>query len=118
MTGKSPEGSFTAKEVETELGKGTYPQKHRWFYELIKINMAEDVNDRYFSAKEFKADLEKQRVSKDTQCGKCKETNEIRRPYCKKCATPLTDATVFCNQCGKNAVLGSRFCIYCGNRLR
>jgi serine/threonine protein kinase len=121
VTGKSPEGTFTAKEMETELAKGsacTYPAKYRWFYELMKINMAEDINDRYFSAKEFKADLVKGQVSKETACGKCKATNEVRRPYCQKCAGPLTDATVFCNQCGKNNVLGSRFCIYCGNRLR
>ena len=30
----------------------------RWFFELIKINLAEDVNDRYFSAREIKADLD------------------------------------------------------------
>src|SRR4029079_11535117 len=55
-TGKSPEGSFTAKELEQQLAgqNGGVPQQHRWFYELLKINLAEDVNDRYFSAKDFK----------------------------------------------------------------
>jgi serine/threonine protein kinase len=121
VTGKSPEGTVTTDELQKELAKGSacaYPAKYRWFYELIKINMAEDLNDRYFSAKEVKADLAKQQVSKEVPCVKCKATNEVRKPYCGKCAAPLTDATVFCNQCGKNNVLGSRFCIYCGNRLR
>src|SRR5262249_9627815 len=61
-TGKAPEGTFTARELEDELKKpaGSMPgmQQYRWFYELLKINLAEDVNDRYFSAKEFKADLD------------------------------------------------------------
>ncbi len=92
------------------------PATHRWFFELIKVNLAEDVNDRYFSAREFKGDLEKKRVSKDQQCPKCKATNEVRKPYCVKCAAPLTDATVLCNQCGKSGLMGSRFCIFCGNR--
>ena len=34
------------------------PAQQRWFFELIRINLAEDVNDRYFSAREIKADLE------------------------------------------------------------
>lgn len=120
VTGKCPEGSLTGKEIETELAKpnGTYPAKDRWFYELMKINLAEDVNDRYFSAKEFKADLVRRTVSKEMPCPKCKANNEVRKPYCVKCAAPLTDVTVACNQCGKNNLMGGRYCIHCGNRLR
>jgi serine/threonine protein kinase len=118
-TGKAPEGTFTAREVETELAKPNgYPQQYRWFYELIKINLAEDVNDRYFSAKEFRADLDRKRVSKDMPCPKCQATNEVRKPYCVKCAAPLTDVTLLCNQCGKNNIMGSRYCIHCGNRIQ
>jgi serine/threonine protein kinase len=120
VTGKSPEGSFTAKEIEQRLAGqlgGVQPQ-HRWFWELLRINLAEDVNDRYFSAKDFKADLEKKQISKDVQCRKCKASSPVRTPYCMKCAAPLTDATVACQQCGKNNFMGSKYCIYCGNRLR
>jgi predicted Ser/Thr protein kinase len=120
VTGKSPEGSFTAKEIEQKLAGqngGVQPQ-HKWFWELMRINLAEDVNDRYFTAKDFKADLEKKGLTKDVTCKKCKAATPFRTPFCSKCATPLTDATVACNQCGKNNFLGCKYCIYCGGRLR
>src|SRR5205814_5582487 len=76
-TGKAPEGFYTAKELETQLAdaNGPLPAQWRWFYELIKINMAEDVNDRYFTAKEMKTDLDLQRVTKETPCPKCRTNN-------------------------------------------
>jgi len=119
-TGKAPEGHFTAKEIETQLKENSpsIPKEYRWFYDLLRINMAEDINERYFSAKEFKLDLEKQRVSKDLTCPKCKTSNKVRTPYCSKCAEPLTEPANLCNSCGKNNHMGSRFCIHCGNRLR
>src|SRR5436190_20029317 len=60
-TGKAPEGFYTAKEIEEQLAQsnGPLPAQFRWFFELLKINMAEDVNDRYFSAREIKQDLER-----------------------------------------------------------
>jgi hypothetical protein len=76
------------------------------------------VNDRYFSAKEIKADLEAQRVTKEAPCPKCKTMNSVRTPFCSKCAEPLTDPTAPCVMCGKYNRMGGRFCIYCGNRLR
>ena len=88
------------------------------FYELLKINLAEDVNDRYFSAREIKADLEKRRVTREVACPKCKAVNNVREPYCAKCAEPLTDVTPPCHHCGKTNRMGSRCCIHCGNRLR
>ena len=118
VTGKSPEGSFTAKEIETKLGDNSIAAKDKWFWELMKINLAEDVNDRYFSAKDFKVDLEKKGLTKDVKCKKCSTASPFRTPYCTKCATPLTDVSVACNQCGKNNMMGSKFCIYCGSRLR
>ena len=32
------------------IRKSPLPEKQRWFFELLKINLSEDVNDRYFSA--------------------------------------------------------------------
>src|SRR5262249_47085240 len=66
-TGKAPEGFYTARELESQLSgpNGPIPSEHRWFYELLKINLAEDVNERYFSAREIKADLENHRVTRE-----------------------------------------------------
>jgi predicted Ser/Thr protein kinase len=119
-TGKAPEGFYTAKEIEGQLADPKSPllPDQRWFYELIKINLAEDVNERYFSAREIKQDLERKRVTKELACPKCQTMNKVRSPYCIKCAEPLTDPTAPCTSCGKNNRMGSRFCIHCGNRLR
>jgi hypothetical protein len=119
-TGKAPEGFYTAQEIEKQLkeGNGAIPADGRWFFELIRINLAEDANDRYFSAREFKADLEKRQVTREVSCGKCQATNRVREPYCTKCAEPLTDPTPPCHYCGKTNRMGSRCCIHCGNRLR
>jgi predicted Ser/Thr protein kinase/phage FluMu protein Com len=120
-TGKAPEGFYTARELETQLaenGHGALPGDHRWFYELIKINLSEDANERYFSAREIKADLERRRVTREVNCPKCGQSNKVREPYCGKCAEPLTDATPPCHHCGKTNRMGSRCCIHCGNRLR
>jgi predicted Ser/Thr protein kinase len=119
-TGKAPEGFYTAKELENQLnnGQAPFPPQDRWFYELIKINLAEDINERYFSAREIKQDLERKQVTKEIACPKCQTRNKVRSPYCSKCAEPLTDPTAPCGSCGKNNRMGSRFCIHCGNRLR
>jgi serine/threonine-protein kinase len=119
-TGKAPEGFYTARELESQLQdpKCSIPASHRWFYELLKINLAEDVNDRYFSAREIKMDLEKRSITREIQCPKCKVVNKVREPYCCKCAEPLTDPTPPCHHCGKTNRMGSRCCIHCGNRLR
>jgi serine/threonine protein kinase len=119
-TGKAPEGFYTSKEIETQLKENNpaIPKEFRWFFDLIRINMAEDINERYFSAREIKKDLERQRVSTDLPCPKCKTPNKVRIPYCSKCAEPLTDAVNPCGSCGKPNRMGSRFCIHCGNRLR
>src|SRR5437762_13859141 len=79
-TGKAPEGFYTAKELETQLAdpNSPLPQQYRWFFDLIRINLAEDMNDRYFSAREIKADLERQRVTKELPCPKCKASNKVR----------------------------------------
>jgi predicted Ser/Thr protein kinase len=119
-TGKAPEGFYTAKEIETQLNdpSGSLPAEQRWFYDLIKTNLAEDVNERYFSAREIKADLDKRQVTREVACPKCQHVNKVREPYCGKCAEPLTDPTPPCHHCGKSNRMGSRCCIHCGNRLR
>ena len=119
-TGKAPEGFYTAKEIESQLNDpaGSLPADQRWFFDLIKTNLAEDINERYFSAREIKADLEKRKVTREVACPKCKHVNKVREPYCGKCAEPLTDPTPPCHHCGKNNRMGSRCCIHCGNRLR
>jgi predicted Ser/Thr protein kinase len=118
-TGKAPEGFYTAKEIEGQLADAAaLPADQRWFYELIKINLSEDVNERYFSAREIKADLDKRRVTHEVKCPKCQTVNKVREPYCSKCAEALTDPTPPCYHCGKNNRMGSRCCIHCGNRLR
>jgi serine/threonine-protein kinase len=118
-TGKAPEGHYTARELETQLRNGSaLPPGERWLYELIQINLAEDANDRYFSCREFRADLERRQVTRETPCPKCHAMNPVRHPYCIKCAAPLTDLSPPCNQCGKENRLGSRCCIHCGCRLR
>jgi serine/threonine protein kinase len=119
-TGRPPEGFYTAKEIDELLAmpNGAIPPAHRWFYELIRINLSEDVNDRYFTARDFKADLEARRVTREINCPRCQAVNPVRQPYCVKCAAPLTDLSPPCQHCGKSNRMGSRFCIHCGNRLR
>lgn len=126
-TGKPPEGFYTARELEIQLTADSaspgnnlerIPEHQRWFFELIRINLAEDANERYFSAREFKADLERGQVTREVICPKCQAANKVREPYCLKCAAPLTDPTPPCAHCGKLNRMGSRCCIYCGNRLR
>src|SRR5258708_2611913 len=71
-TGKPPEGFYTARELETQLNDKScpYPPAQRWFFELIKINLAEDVNERYFSAREIKADLQRPQLTCALPCPK------------------------------------------------
>ena len=119
-TGEEPNGSNTATEIDTRLKdpKGPIQAQERWFFELIKINLAEDVNERYFTARDIKTDLERHKVTTEVNCPKCKHLNKVREPYCMKCAESLTDATPPCYHCGKTNRMGSRCCIHCGNRLR
>jgi serine/threonine protein kinase len=118
-TGKAPEGFYTARELEAKLkDAAAIPPEQRWFYELIMINLAEDANERYFSAREIKADLEKRHITREIACRKCQQQNKVREPYCRRCAEPLTDPTPPCHHCGKTNRMGSRCCIHCGNRLR
>jgi predicted Ser/Thr protein kinase len=117
-TGKLPEGYHTARELEEQLKANALPGDRRWFYELLRINLAEDIHERYFTAEEFKHDLERRQVTREVVCAHCRTTNPVRTPYCSRCAEPLIQATTLCASCGKTNRLGCRFCIYCGSRLR
>src|SRR6266542_2305577 len=114
VTGKPPEGFYTARELDEQMG-GAAPPEPRWFFDLLKINLSEDAKDRYFSAREIKADLEKRTVTREVACPKCQQANKVREPYCAKCAEPLTDAAPPCHNCGKVNRMGSRYCIWCGS---
>lgn len=118
-TGKAPD-FHTGRELENQLAdpKGSITPEHRWFYELLKINLADDVNERYFSCREFRGDLERRQVTREVLCPKCQDRNPVRQPYCRKCAAPLTDGMPPCSSCSRVNRMGSRCCIYCGQRLR
>lgn len=120
LTGKAPEGQYTAMELRDMLGTqpSPVPPDQRWLFELIATNLAEDANDRYFSAREVKADLGRRQVTATTACPACRHVNKVREPYCTQCAAPLTEAMLGCVNCGRANRLGSRFCTGCGNRLR
>jgi serine/threonine protein kinase len=119
-TGKAPEGTYTARQLDRELGSPQclLPGADRWFYELIKINLSEDLNQRYFNARQFKADLAQRKLTKDRVCPRCRTVNPVRKPYCFNCAAPLTEPTPPCAHCGKVNRMGSRFCIHCGHQIR
>jgi serine/threonine protein kinase len=119
-TGRAPEGGATVRQLESLLTapNSALPLDRRWFFDLIRINLAEDVNDRYHSAREIKADLQRRQVTREIACPNCRMVNQVREPYCARCAAPLTDPTPPCTYCGKENRLGSRYCIHCGSRLR
>jgi len=120
-TGKCPEGTITGKEIASRLEGKTlpqYPDHDRWFWELIRVNLAEDPSDRYFSAREFSRDLANKQLTTETPCYSCGTNNPARSPYCNNCASELTDLGNACPDCGKSSRMGCRYCIQCGGRIR
>ncbi len=118
VTGQVPEGFFTAREVEAKLAEpGAIPNGQRWFYELIRTNLAEDVEERYHTAAEIKADLEKRAITREASCPGCGQVNKVRTPSCGRCKRALTPLRN-CFHCGQAYPLGSRSCPGCGNRVR
>jgi predicted Ser/Thr protein kinase len=113
--GQAPEGFFTGREMQKKLG--TYPISERWFYELIAVNLSEDVNDRYFTARDLKGDLERGEILREIYCPTCGTATPAREPYCRGCATPMAPAGAPCIKCNRTTLLGSRFCVTCGARL-
>lgn len=119
-TAKPPEGWYTAQEIEAQLKSPacSFPPEQRWFYELIKINLAEDPDDRYYTARSFKVDLERRKLTRGVLCAKCRQPNKPRVPYCTSCNAPLTPKLPPCIHCNTVNRMGSRVCIQCNNRLR
>ena len=121
VTGRPPKsGPDTIQAIDDLLDdpRQPVPAQHRWFYELLKINLSENVNDRYLSAQDFKADLEKRQITREVRCRKCGGPSPARTPYCSRCAAPLHALVAACNDCGRNNLLGSKYCIYCGKSSR
>jgi serine/threonine protein kinase len=114
-TGQAPEGFFTGRELQKKVSD--YPPAERWFYELIAINLSEDVNDRYLTARDFKGDLERAGVTSEIYCSKCGSATPAREPYCRGCASPMAPPGAPCHKCNRPTLLGSRFCVTCGARL-
>lgn len=115
VTGKAPEGTFTGAEVRKNLD--AYPPADRWFYELLAINLSEDLNDRYPTARQIMIDLDRRSISRDVTCTACRSMTPARQPYCQSCAAPLTPPGPGCPQCSAPSLIGSRFCTACGARL-
>jgi serine/threonine protein kinase len=114
-TGKSPEGFFTGRELAKNLT--SFPPDQRWFWELIAVNLAEDVNDRYLSARDLKGDLDRGSVTREVFCAKCGSPTPAREPYCRGCAAAMASPGAPCQKCERPTLAGSRFCITCGARL-
>ena len=111
-TGKKPIGYNTTNEIEALLNDPAtpIPDEYRWFFELLQINLAFDPNDRYCTVAEFKADLEKQCLTKEISCPECRAVNPVRSPYCVRCAAALTPESPPCRTCGETNRMGSRWC--------
>jgi predicted Ser/Thr protein kinase len=114
-TGQAPDGFFTGRELVKKLP--TFPAAERWFYELIAINLSEDVNDRYLTARDVKGDLERGQLTREIHCPTCAAATPSREPYCRGCAGPLAPPGPPCGKCNRRTLLGSRFCVTCGSRL-
>lgn len=114
-TGRAPEGFFTGREVAKDLS--TYPPSERWFWELLAVNLAEDVNDRYLSARDLRGDLERGSVTREVFCAKCGNPTPAREPYCRGCAAPMAPAGGPCPKCERATLMGCRYCVTCGARL-
>jgi len=123
VTGHAPgSGPESIQEIDDLLAdpRQPVPAQHRWFYELLKINLSEDINERYLSAEDFKADLEKRQITREVKCKKCGGPSPARTPYCSQCAAPLHALVSPCMAigCGRNNLIGSKYCIYCGKSSR
>lgn len=120
LTGKAPEGQYTAMELRDMLAAqaGNITADQRWLYEIIATNLAEDANERYFTAREIKSDLQRRAITTSAACPACRHINKVREPYCTQCAAAMTEVMPGCLNCGKVNRLGTRFCTQCGVRLR
>ena len=70
VTGLSPEGTFTGRDLTLRLQMPNcdIAEKDRWFYELLAINLSESTGERYFSARDFRVDLERGALVREIAC--------------------------------------------------
>ncbi len=114
-TGKAPDGHFTGYDLTKKLA--TDPEADRWFWEILSINLSQEVCDRYLTARDMKGDLERGLVTREVYCPKCGTATPAREPYCRGCSGPIAPPGPSCHQCEWPSWLGSRFCVKCGARL-
>jgi hypothetical protein len=116
LTGRQAEGHFTGLDLFRSLA--AIPAGERWLYELIAINLSEEVRDRYYSARAFRADLMRRAVTRRVTCPYCAQGNPVRQPNCGRCSRPLTDsAPRGCPKCGERYRMGIRSCPKCGTEV-
>jgi serine/threonine protein kinase len=113
--GKAPDGHFTGQDLKKKLAG--FPDSERWFWEIISINLSQEVCDRYMTARDMKGDLERRSVTREIYCPACSTATPAREPYCRGCAGPIAPAGMACHKCERPTLLGSRFCVTCGGRL-
>ena len=114
-TGKAPDGHFTGYDLSKQISE--YPDSERWFWEILAINLSQEVCDRYMTARDMKGDLERASITREMHCTKCGTATPAREPYCRGCAGAIAPPGPACHQCERPSLLGSRFCITCGARL-
>lgn len=119
VTGHVPDGTGTADRLAKALSGEScpYPAEQRWFFELLRVNLAKNFHDRYFSCADFKADLERRQFTRLTRCPECRHESAAREPFCCRCAAPLTGEAPPCEGCGQANRLGARVCIRCDAAL-
>lgn len=113
--GKAPDGHFTGQELTKRMAE--FPESERWFWELIAINLSQEICDRYMTARDMKGDLERGAITREIYCPACGTATPAREPYCRGCAGPIAPVGMPCHKCERPTLLGSRFCVTCGARL-
>ena len=116
LTGRTAEGTFTRQEIFQ--GLVAIPVDERWLYELIAINLSEEIGDRYYSARAVHDDLVRRGVTRRVTCPHCGQGNPVRQPHCCHCSGPLTElAPRACPRCGHRYRMGTRDCPGCGKQV-
>lgn len=114
-TGQAPDGFLTGQDLAKKID--TYPEADRWFWEILAINLSQEVCDRYMTARDLKGDLERESITAEIHCAQCGNATPAREPYCRGCSAPIAPPGPPCHKCERPSLLGSRFCITCGARL-
>ena len=120
ITGNEP-GDHTAHNIEQQLNSPAppWPKEYDWLFELIKINLSENVYLRHITAAQFKMDLSAGRIIQNIHCEKCGTVNPVRQPYCVQCDHCLmNDILTECNVCTCKMCIGTNYCGLCGQKAK